>query len=101
VSETFVQSSRRGGKTTCRRCNHTVHIVIVQGVEGPVSVETDVELISVILFEARRPQVEHARRLHSERCEDYRRENDRKKIAAERRAWDEKKLTKSTKKVFR
>lgn len=90
MTETLVPSSRRASKTTCRRCNHTVHVVIVQGVDGPVTTETDPELISVVPFEARNPAVVFARRLHAERCEDYAREAERAKLADERRVWDAK-----------
>lgn len=60
-----------------------------------MSVETDPELISVVIFGARKPEVEHARRLHAERCDDYRREGERAKLQEERKAWEAKQKTKA------
>lgn len=75
---------RRATKSTCRKCNRTVHIDIVDGLQ----VETDPELISVIVFEKRNACVEHARRLHAERCEDYQQEAKKTKLQAERHLWN-------------
>ena len=68
MSETLTGSTRRSSKTTCRKCNRTVYVVMTASAEGPVAVETDPELISVILFEQKTPKIDHARRLHADMC---------------------------------
>lgn len=52
---------------------------------GGELVATDPELISVVPRTGGR--VEHARRLHAERCADYQEQERRERIADERRAF--------------
>jgi hypothetical protein len=97
VSET-IASGRRQSKSTCRKCNRTVHLVTAQGVDGPVQVELDPELISIVVFEKRAAMVEFARRLHAERCDSYQQEAAKMKIAAERKIWDAKQSRRAARK---
>lgn len=84
MSETLA-AGRRTTKLTCRKCNRTIHVVTTA---GGLQIETDPELMSVVLFEKRDPGVEHARRLHSERCEDYQQQAKKAALQVERKIWD-------------
>lgn len=97
MSET-IAAGRRQSKSTCRKCNRTVHVVIVHGVDGPVQIELDPELISIVVFEKRSPIVEFARRLHAERCDTYQEDGRKMKIAAERKIWDARQTRRAPKK---
>lgn len=65
-------------------------MTVVAGVDGPVQVELDPELISIVVFEQRKPTVEFARRLHAEKCDSYVEDTRKQGIAAERRIWEAK-----------
>lgn len=81
MSETIGGGYRGGIKQTCRECNRTVYIVLIDGKR----VATDPDLISVIpLGQTLRLQ---ARRVHAEMCLRYKSEAERiKAIAAAKRS---------------
>lgn len=91
VTETLVGSSDTLKKSTCRKCNRTIIVVMVPSSFGPglVQVETDPAGISAVPLEGPRKVIQ-ARPVHSARCEEYQREAERARLATERRAWDAK-----------
>lgn len=79
MSETLA-AGRRTTKATCRKCNRTIHVI--------GNVELDPELIQVVEFEKRSPQLIHARRLHSELCESYQQATKKAELHVERQLWN-------------
>ncbi len=66
MSEHLAGGSSRLQKTTCRKCNRTIYVFVIDGART----ETDSELITVISDE-RPPSIVRARRAHAELCEQY------------------------------
>lgn len=73
MSQSFA-SGRGSTKNTCPKCKRTVRIVVIDGRK----VETDTELISVVVQGVKRVDVAH--RVHGELCDSHR-------IAAEKKAF--------------
>lgn len=73
-----VAAGRRTNKTTCRKCERTVIVEVIDG----VTLETDPELIAVVPFETKPAKRITARRVHGEMCHVYRTQADRKKLKA-------------------
>lgn len=70
-------------KTTCRKCNRMVHLMVVAG----KTVVTDTELIAVVVMgkgggPPPHTDTSHAKRLHAELCLTYQSEFERKKAQA-------------------
>lgn len=70
MSESIAQG-RGVNKTTCRKCNRTVYVVIVDGQR----IETDTELIHAIV--RGQSEVMLVRRVHAELCARYEAESKR------------------------
>lgn len=73
---------RPGATATCKECRRMVHLVTVDGER----VATDPEVLSVVRY-GRAPSIDRARRLHSERCEDYQQQARRTANTAEMRRY--------------